>query len=80
MRASLVRTDLRRTMEASSLMGEITFIKDGYSSVIHDDGTITTTALSLCDNCEEWVVQSGGMNYRLQDGELVIWLCDKCRK
>ena len=61
-------------------MGEITFIKDGYSTVIHDDGSITTTVMNLCDQCEVYVSELGGMNYRLADGESVIWLCAQCRK
>ena len=80
MRASLVRTDLRRTMEASSLMGEITFIKDGYASVIHDDGSITITALDRCDECLEWQTTAGGLTIRDHGQEVVIWVCAKCRR
>jgi hypothetical protein len=67
-------------MEASSLMGEITFIKDGYASVIHDDGTITTTALDRCDECLEWQTNAGGLTIRDHGQEVVIWVCAKCRK
>jgi hypothetical protein len=60
-------------------MGEITFIKDGYASVIHDDGTITTTALDRCDHCLEWQTQSGGLKIRDYGQEILIWLCAECR-
>ena len=60
-------------------MGELTFIKDGYASVIHDDGTITTTALERCDQCLEWQTKSGGLELRDHVGESVIWLCATCR-
>jgi hypothetical protein len=67
-------------MEATNLMGEITFIKDGYASVIHDDGSITTTALDRCDECLEWQTTSGGLTIRDHGQEIVIWVCAKCRK
>ena len=60
-------------------MGEITFIKDGYASVIHDDGTITTTALDRCDNCLEWQPKAGGLELHEVGGGVVIWVCVKCR-
>jgi hypothetical protein len=60
-------------------MGEITFIKDGYASVIHDDGNITITALDRCDQCLEWQPQGGGVALRNVGQEIVIWLCAKCR-
>jgi hypothetical protein len=80
MSSSVVRLNLRRTMEASSLMGEITFIKDGYASVIHDDGSITTTALDRCDECLEWQTSAGGLSIRDHGQEVVMWVCAKCRK
>ena len=67
-------------MEAAGItMGEITFIKDGHASVIHDDGSITTTALDRCDQCLEWQAQSGGLALRNVGQEIVIWLCAECR-
>ncbi len=78
--AIVVRLNFRRSMEATSLMGEITFIKDGHASVIHDDGTITTTALDRCDECLEWQATAGSLKIRDHGQEIVIWLCAKCRK
>ena len=67
-------------MEATGLiMGEITFIKDGYSTVIHDDGSITTTALDKCDQCGQWQSKSGGLQIRDYGQEVLIWLCAECR-
>jgi len=60
-------------------MGEITFIKNGYSTVIHDDGSITTTALDRCDQCLEWVSEAGGLKIRDYGQEVLVWLCASCR-
>jgi hypothetical protein len=62
-----------------AVMGEITFIKDGYASVIHDDGSITTTALDRCDQCLEWQATSGGLQIRDYGQEVLMWLCASCR-
>jgi hypothetical protein len=76
----MASNDLIGSMEATGvIMGEITFIKDGYASVIHDDGTITTTALDRCDQCLDWQPQSGGLSLKDMGGEVVIWVCAKCR-
>ena len=76
----MASNDLIWSMEATGvIMGEITFIKDGYASVIHDDGNITTTALDRCDQCLEWQAQSGGLAIRDHGQEVLVWLCAKCR-
>lgn len=80
MRSVLARIRQRWQVEATGIkMGEITFIKDGYASVIHDDGTITTTALDRCDQCLEWQTTSGGLSIRDYGQEVIMWLCAKCR-
>lgn len=61
-------------------MSEITFIKDGYATVIHDDGSVTVTALDRCDQCLEWQTTSRGLTIRDYAGEPVIWVCAKCRE
>ena len=61
-------------------MGELTFIKDGFATTLHDDGTATTTPVFMCDNCNDYVPSEGGMTYRLADGMDVLWMCSKCRK
>ena len=80
MPALLARAWLRRQVEATGInMGELTFIKDGYSTVIHDDGSTTTTALDRCDQCLEWQTKSGGLQIRDYGQEVLIWLCAECR-
>ena len=61
-------------------MGEITFIKDGHATVIHDDGSVTTTALDRCDQCLQWTKPGAGLTIRDYAQEVVIWLCAECRK
>lgn len=60
-------------------MGELTFIKDGYATTIHDDGSVTTTALDQCDQCFNWEPQVGGLSVKDVGGSNVIWVCAKCR-
>ena len=63
-------------------MGEMTFIHlaSGFAATIHDDGSTSTTPLKQCDSCSQWEQSLGGMEYRLADGEAVLWMCYKCRK
>ena len=80
MPAILARATKHGQMGSSGInMGELTFIKDGYSTVIHDDGSITTTALDRCDQCLEWQSTSGGLQIRDYGQEVLIWLCAECR-
>jgi hypothetical protein len=60
-------------------MGEITFIKDGYATTIHDNGDMTVTALDRCDQCHQWSSQTDGLQVRDVGQEVVIWLCAECR-
>ena len=60
-------------------MSEITFIKNGYATTIHDDGSMTTTLLDKCDQCQEWSSQTDGLQVRDVGREIVIWLCAQCR-
>jgi GTPase len=61
------------------VMGELTFIKDGYATTIHDDGTTTTTVLDQCDECFNWEPQAGGLSITDVGRAAVIWICAKCR-
>lgn len=65
-------------MEASS-MSELTFIKDGVATTIHDDGEITVVAAKQCDECNKWHTALGGFSVRDVSGEVVLWLCAQCR-
>lgn len=60
-------------------MGEITFIKDGYATTIHDNGDMTVVAMDQCDQCHESVSSNGGLQVRDVGQEVVIWLCANCR-
>ena len=60
-------------------MGELTFIKDGVSTTIHDNGEVTVINLILCDDCEKWVSPVALWPVRDYTGEVVMWLCAECR-
>jgi NAD(P)H-flavin reductase len=62
-----------------ALMGEITFIANGFATTIHDDGSKTTTPLVFCDVCQEMCESLGGRDVMML-GEKVMWQCSKCRK
>ncbi len=61
------------------LMGEITFIKNGISTTIHDDGSTSSTPVDRCDYCDQWVGTTGGLTIRDIGLEAVTWLCAECR-
>ncbi len=60
-------------------MGELTFIKDGYATTIHDNGDITVVQAYQCDQCNKWDSSSRGFDVRDISGEVVMWLCAQCR-
>jgi hypothetical protein len=60
-------------------MGEITFIKNGISTTIHDDGSTSSTRVDKCDYCDEWVGTLGGLTIRDIGNEVLTWLCAQCR-
>ena len=60
-------------------MGELTFIRDGVSTTIHDNGDVTVLKATLCDKCEKWITPLGGLPVRDHTGEVVMWLCAECR-
>jgi hypothetical protein len=60
-------------------MGEITFIKNGISTTIHDDGSTSSTPVDRCDYCDQWVGKTGGLTIRDVGLEAVTWLCAECR-
>lgn len=77
----LARARIRWQVEASGIdMGELTFIKDGVSTTIHDNGEVTVLKVILCDECEKYVTPLGGWFVRDHTGEVVMWLCAECRK
>jgi hypothetical protein len=60
-------------------MSELTFIKDGVATTIHDNGDMTLVAAQQCDECFEWHTTLGGLPVRDVAGEVVLWLCQQCR-
>jgi hypothetical protein len=67
-------------MEGSGVnVGELTFIKDGYATTIHDDGDITITKADKCDICLKDVSVQGGRVVRDLTGEVIQWQCASCR-
>jgi hypothetical protein len=60
-------------------MGEMQMIKDGVSTTIHRDGSITREIVDKCDNCGEYRSKQGGLTITVVGGEAVIWLCELCR-
>ena len=60
-------------------MGELTFIRDGVATTIHDNGDTTTVNAKQCDQCFQWHTALGGLSVRDVAGEVVIWLCAGCR-
>jgi len=79
MRSELACYDLIRTMEASNLMGDLIFIKDGYATTIHADGAVTITQSDTCDVCLKKVSVEGGRTVRDSAGEIIQWMCAECR-
>jgi hypothetical protein len=68
-------------MEAAGIdMGDLTFIQDGVSTTIHENGDVTVLKVILCDECEKYVTPLGGWFVRDHTGEVVMWLCAECRK
>ena len=66
-------------MEASNLMGDLIFIKDGYATTIHADGAVTITQADTCDICLKKVSVIGGRTVRDLAGEVIQWQCAECR-
>jgi hypothetical protein len=60
-------------------MGELTFIKDGIATTIHDNGDTTVVNAKQCDSCYKWDTALGGFSYLDVSGEVVLWLCQQCR-
>ena len=79
MQSGMASNDVLR-LEASGIdMGELTFIKGGLATTIHDDGSTSVTELDKCDYCGEWVSKLGGLTIRDVGLEVVTWLCAECR-
>jgi hypothetical protein len=71
-------TDISTNVNGVS-MGEITFIQNKIATIIHDDGSTSSTPVDRCDYCDEWASQVGGLTIRDVGLEAVTWLCAACR-
>jgi hypothetical protein len=60
-------------------MGELTFIRAGVATTIHQDGEVTKSPVTKCDNCDTWGDGVGGLSIRDVDREVLIFLCEECR-
>ena len=60
-------------------MGEMTFIKNGVATTIHDNGDISSSPAERCDGCHELKVSEFGLGVRDVSGMVVLWLCEDCR-
>lgn len=60
-------------------MGDMTFIKHGIATTIHENGDVSSAPAELCDGCNE--LKSGDFGFKVIDisGIVVLWLCKQCR-
>ena len=60
-------------------MGDMTFIKRGIATTIHENGEVSSAPAELCDGCNE--LKSGDFGFKVIDisGIVVLWLCKECR-
>ena len=60
-------------------MGDMTFIKHGIATTIHENGDVSSAPAELCDGCNE--LNSGDFGFKVIDisGIVVLWLCEECR-
>ena len=59
-------------------MGEMTFIKNGVATTIHDNGDVSSAPAERCDKCNE--LKSGDFGFKVIDisGTVILWLCKEC--
>ena len=60
-------------------MGEMTFIKAGIATTIHDNGDISSRATALCDGCHKESSPDNGRTVVDTGDEVVLWLCEACK-
>ncbi len=60
-------------------MGEMTFIKQGIATTIHDNGDVTSQVAVRCDGCEKETNPDNGLTVTNSGGEVVLWLCEVCK-
>lgn len=60
-------------------MGEMTFIKNGVATTIHDNGDISSSPAERCDGCDQLKVSEFGFGVLDISGATILWLCEDCR-
>jgi hypothetical protein len=60
-------------------MGEMTFIKNGVATTIHDNGDISSSPAERCDGCDQLKVSEFGFGVLDISGATILWLCQDCR-
>ncbi len=60
-------------------MGEMTFIKNGVATTIHENGDVSSSPAERCDGCHELKVSEFGFKVIDISGIEVLWLCQDCR-
>lgn len=60
-------------------MGEMTFIKNGVATTIHENGDVSSSPAERCDGCHELKMGDFGFSVRDVSGMVVLWLCEDCR-
>jgi hypothetical protein len=60
-------------------MGEMQIIQGGIATTIHLDGSVSSSPVDLCDQCDTYQPRQGGLSIQVVGGEEVVWLCSQCR-
>jgi hypothetical protein len=60
-------------------MGDMTFIKNGIATRIHDNGDISSSVAIECDGCHKQSSPDNGLTIRDAGNEVVLWLCEACK-
>jgi hypothetical protein len=60
-------------------MGEMTFIKAGIATTIHDNGDVTSRVTVICDGCHKESSPDNGRTVVDTGGEVLLWLCEACK-
>jgi hypothetical protein len=60
-------------------MGEMTFIKAGIATTIHDNGDVSSRVAITCDGCHTERNPDNGLTIRDTGNEVIMWLCEACK-
>ena len=60
-------------------MGDMTFIKNGVATTIHDNGDISSSPAERCDGCDQLKLSEFGFGVLDISGATLLWSCQDCR-